>query len=561
MSLFHANRPLVTLVLPVYNAETFIERTLRDVHAWLARRPEDWELLIVDDASTDRTPALVERFLAAHPDESIVHVRFTGNRGKGFATRAGLGLAHGEYAIFTDCDLAYPIENAGRILARLQSGIDTAIACRVLPESTYLISPSFFSYLYTRHLMGRFFNLLCRAIAVPRLLDTQAGLKGFRSAVVRPLLGRLVMDGFSFDVELLRGLIDRKAAIVEVPVSFRYDSEPSTVRFILDSALMIRDLIWIRFNSLRGRYGAAAAVGDPPRLAVHADDFGLSPGVNAAIEHGLVSGVLSGASILVGSPHAGVALRWAAEHPWFDFGVHLNLTQGAPVLPPAQVPSLVDRSGRFLPLSRLVTRLLTRRLRKDEVLAEWRAQIELARAAGVPLTHLDSHRHIHLLPGLFGPATLPLAKEAGVPIRAMDGPVRGRWRGPDLKGLGLSVASRVAFRGSRRRSHGPCGSGTALMKRPTLSVIRSLLSRMKPGRSYELVVHPGVVDAALRSSGDRYVEGREREQELLLSQEYRAVLRHAGIELRAASPGPHADVARRDGQDVMAVSAGAATPD
>jgi len=542
MSLFHANRPLVTLVLPVYNAESFLERTLRDVHAWIARRPEDWELMIVDDASTDATPAIVERFLTSHPDESIVHVRFTCNRGKGFAIRAGLGLARGAYTIFTDCDLAYPVENAGRILDRLQSGADSAIACRVLPESTYLISPSFFSYLYTRHLMGRFFNLLCRAIVIPRLLDTQAGLKGFRSAVVKPLLGRLVMDGFSFDVELLRGLIDRGATIAEVPVSFRYDSEPSTVRFILDSLLMFRDLVWIRLNSVRRRYIPVPDPADPPRLTVQADDFGLSPGINRAIEQGLVSGSLSGASILVGAPHAAEALDWAAEHPWFDFAVHLNLTQGAPVLPPSRVPTLVTRTGKFPSLAGLILRLVTGRLRSAEVLSEWRAQLDVARAAGLQVTHLDSHQHVHLLPHLFGSVTMPLALEAGVSVRAMDGPVRGRWRWPDLKGICLSMASRIAFRGGRQTLHGSRGSGTALMKRPTLAVVRGLLSRMKPGRCYELVVHPGVVDEALRASGDHYVEGREREQELLLSQEYRAVLRHAGLAVgaAAASRGSHA---------------------
>src|SRR5262249_32630314 len=156
--------------------------------------------------------------------------------------------------VFTDCDLAYPVENTERIMAQLESGADVAIACRVLPQSTYLISPSFFSYLYTRHLMGRLFNDLCRLLTVPRLLDTQAGLKGFRTETVRPILGRLVMNGFSFDVELLRALIDRGARIVEVPVSFRYDSEPSTVRFVYDSAVMMRDLILIRYRSLRGRY-------------------------------------------------------------------------------------------------------------------------------------------------------------------------------------------------------------------------------------------------------------------------------------------------------------------
>jgi len=69
------------------------------------------------------------------------------------------------------------------------------------------------------------------------------------------------------------------------------------------------------------------------------------------------------------------------------------------------------------------------------------------------------------------------------------------------------------------------------MRHPTLEVLQALLSRMKPGRTYELVVHPGVVDRALRATGDRYLEGREKEQALLSSEECRAALRHAGVTL------------------------------
>ncbi|HZI92844.1 MAG TPA: ChbG/HpnK family deacetylase [Patescibacteria group bacterium] len=537
----------MTFVLPVYNAQSLLEGTLRKVHAWLSARPEVWELVIVDDCSTDGSHEIIERFALAHEGAAISRIRFTENRGKGFAIRVGLGLARGTYVIFTDCDLAYPVENASRVLAQLEAGADVSIACRVLPESTYLISPSFFSYLYTRHVMGRFFNLLCRVLTVPRLLDTQAGLKGFRTEVVRPILGRLVMNGFSFDVELLRALMDRDARIVETAVSFRYDSEPSTVRFVYDSAVMLRDLLHIRYRSLRGAYLRDVETTDPARLVVRADDFGLSPGVNQAIQEGLEAGFLTSTSIMLGTPHAPAAMRWAADHPGFSFGVHLNLTQGRPVLPTGQVRSLVDGSGEFYPLGRFLFRFFTGRVRSKQVRSEWRAQIAAVRAAGVRVAHLDSHHHVHLLPRFCSKITLPLAKEEGIPVRAMDGPVRGRGRWPDLKGLLLSLASRAARRAGIDRFVEARGSGTALMRRPTLAVLQSLLLRMKPGRTYELVVHPGIVDLALRDSGDAYLAGREKEQQLLASEEYRAALRHHGIELTEPSGTEAADTARSAG--------------
>lgn len=277
MSLTHHHEPERTFVFPVYNAEPFLLRNLLLVHAWLHARPEAWELIVVDDASTDGTPAILDGFRAAHGADDVTILRLPRNRGKGFAVRSAIELARGAYTVFTDCDLAYPLENVDRVLAALDEGAEAAIACRVLPESTYLISPKFFSYLYTRHIMGRLFNVLCRALTVPRLLDTQAGLKGFRTASMRPFLHRLVIDGFPFDVELLRALLDRKGSVREIPVSFRYDSEPSTVRFTLDALIMVRDLVRVRIRSLRGLYSGAVVAGSPASVTDPVDDFDTPP--------------------------------------------------------------------------------------------------------------------------------------------------------------------------------------------------------------------------------------------------------------------------------------------
>lgn len=520
-----------TMIVPAYNAEGFIEATLRDVRDWLASRDESWEVIVVDDASSDRTQALIDAFVRSHPGEAFRVIRFTENRGKGFAVRVGLDAARGEISVFTDCDLAYPMPNVAAIVDQLVAGADAAIACRVHPDTTYLIKPDFFSYLFTRHLMGRWFNWICRAIAVPRLLDTQAGLKGFRTAAVRPILGKLRLDGFSFDVELLRALTDRGARIDEVPVAFRYDSEPSTVHFTLDAIRMARDLLRIRYRTMRGRYRARPDL-PPRRLVIHADDFGLARGVNRAIEEGLDAGEITSASILLGGPRTGEALAWAAAHPEHDFGVHLNLTHGRPLLPAAEVPSLVGADGRFHTLGRFLMRATLGRVRLSEIAAEWRAQIEAVRAAGVRISHLDSHQHVHLVPGIFRGVAVTLATEQHLVLRAMDGPVSIRPSRPDVKGIALALATRIDVGRRYRHVAAAHGAGTALRDHATLRDLRATLQDAVPGETYELVVHPGFVDDDLRESGDAYREGREQERALLAAEETRAWLRFAGFELR-----------------------------
>jgi predicted glycoside hydrolase/deacetylase ChbG (UPF0249 family) len=518
--------PFGTLILPVYNAEGFLAATLREVHDWLSGRDELWELLIVDDASRDATPRMLDAFVEAHPGERIRVLRFDANHGKGFAVRVGLDRAAGRIAIFTDCDLAYSLSNIDRILARIADGADTAIASRVAQGSAYLISPSFFSYLFTRHIMGRIFNAISRAVAVPRLMDTQAGLKGFRSSVVKPLISRLRLDGFSFDVELLRGLLDRGARIDEVPVAYRYDSEPSTVNFVMDALRMARDLLLVRWRSLRGYY----ATDSPPRqVIIHADDYGLAPGVNRAIEEGLQSHALHSASILLGGEHADAALAWAASHPQFDFGVHLNLTQGRPVSKREQIPSLVDDAGRFRSLVPFLLRLGTRRVALAEIAAEWRAQIAAVRGAGVRISHLDSHQHVHLIPRIFRQVAVRLADEERLSLRAMDGPIAAHATRPNLKGIALAIATRLSVGRRYRHLVAAHGAGIPLRDRATLDALRESLQGARPGETIELVVHPGFADDGLRASGDSYLEGREEELALLASEETRSWIRLSGF--------------------------------
>lgn len=245
----------VSIVVPVFNSARYLRGSLLAIAGFLGGRAGGGELVVVDDGSRDTTLDVVR----AAQDELGVPLTLLvngENRGKGFSVRRGLAAASGELVVFTDADLAYPVENFTRVLDALAGGADLAIASRVHPDSRYVTSPRFFRRIYTRHTIGRAFNLLTRLVLVPDIHDTQAGLKGLHRAALDQLLPHLTLDRFSFDVELLVVARRLGLAIAEVPVTFEYQSEPSTLELGRDSLRMLSDVARVVGRQLGGAYPA-----------------------------------------------------------------------------------------------------------------------------------------------------------------------------------------------------------------------------------------------------------------------------------------------------------------
>lgn len=242
----------LSLIIPSYNSAAFIADTLAGATAFLERRGEAWELIVVDDGSADGSAPLVSDLAAAN--QSIRLIRNGANCGKGHAVRAGVLQSRGERVIFTDADLAYPLSEIDKIVRALDAGADVAVADRTSPDSLYHMSPAFFSYLYTRHLLSRAFNLMVRGWLGLEVRDCQAGLKGFRRAAADMVFSRQRLEGFAFDVELLYIARRFNLDVRQIPVEFHYFSEPSTVDFLRDSIGALRDLVRVRLNAAQGRY-------------------------------------------------------------------------------------------------------------------------------------------------------------------------------------------------------------------------------------------------------------------------------------------------------------------
>jgi len=243
----------LSVVVPVRNGADRLPAHLAALRAFACAQGHPTELVLVDDASEPAAARLLADF--GRDAAEVTVLRNEANRGKGFSVARGMLAARGRYRVFTDADLAYPLDEIAHIVHRLETGSDVAIACRVLPESRYLMSPSFFHYLYTRHVMSRVFNRVVRLLLLPGILDTQAGLKGLTARAAELIVPRLTIAGFGFDVELLYIAKKHGLTVAQAAVQYRYDDEPSTVRFAADAVEMLEDLVKIRWNDWRGRYG------------------------------------------------------------------------------------------------------------------------------------------------------------------------------------------------------------------------------------------------------------------------------------------------------------------
>ena len=233
----------LSVVIPAFNEVARLERTLRRVIDYCRAHHADFEILVVDDGSTDGTPGLVERVAA--DEERVRLIALGANRGKGAAVRAGVLAARGREVLFSDADLATPIEELDKLRQRLADGCDIAIGSRAAPGADIRVRQH-----PVRELMGRTFNLMVRLAALGGIRDTQCGFKLFRRAAALDLFGRARLDGFAFDVEVL-WLARGRYQVAEVPVVWSHVDD-SKVSPGGDAARMFVDLLRIRWLHRRG---------------------------------------------------------------------------------------------------------------------------------------------------------------------------------------------------------------------------------------------------------------------------------------------------------------------
>ena len=269
-------------------------------------------------------------------------------------------------------------------------------------------------------------------------------------------------------------------------------------------------------------------------IIINADDFGRHAEINRAVEEGLVHGCLRSATVMPGGAAFAGAIDIARRHEELGLGVHFTLVDGHPILPPEEIPSLVGSEGDFLPdHTALLKRYLKGSTNLEEVRRELAAQLQKVEATGIPISHVDSHQHMHTLPGIID-IVLDLAARAG--IRAVRTPRTPLFAGAfgglgQLVGrLGLSTLARLAACKAHRRglltpdNFAGIVAGEAVSEGELLHLIAHL-----PQGTTEVMMHPGMKNDVLQEDSG-WQHDFEAELAAILSPRVGEALRKAEVE-------------------------------
>ncbi len=239
------------------------------------------------------------------------------------------------------------------------------------------------------------------------------------------------------------------------------------------------------------------------QVLVNADDFGWTDGHNQAVAQAHARGVLNRASLLCNTPGFAQAVELARGLPGLSVGVHLTLHEGEPLIPAASLPNLTRADGSFHDEPLALARLwLQGKLTPEEALPEWQAQVQRALRAGIGVSHLDSHKHIHLFPPLLR-VIIQLAQDYRIPYVRLPLDASALWRGPSgwmLWALALRARPRLRAAGLHFADHfvGIGSSGAMVHQKLAAAVQRA------PEGLTEVMVHPAVVTPAVVELQKRY---------------------------------------------------------
>ncbi|MFP4112677.1 MAG: dolichyl-phosphate beta-glucosyltransferase [Candidatus Woesearchaeota archaeon] len=235
----------LSLVIPAYDEEKRILKTLEKVHDFLLKNKFDFEIIVVNDGSTDDTEKMVDYFSKQHSHVKLINN--PGNKGKGYSVKNGMLHARKDWVLFSDADLSTPIEDLNKF-EKYTKKYDIIFGSRGMKNSRIVVKQPWY-----RRIPGKIFPVIVRLLVLPDFHDTQCGFKMFRKSVIKDIFEKQTIDGWAFDVELL--FIAKKSGhmIKEVPVTWKNDLR-SKISPLKSSISMLNEIIKIKMNNFKGIY-------------------------------------------------------------------------------------------------------------------------------------------------------------------------------------------------------------------------------------------------------------------------------------------------------------------
>ncbi len=241
--------PAISIIVPAYEEQARLGDSVRQILAYIELGKLSAELIVVDDGSKDNTAVIAESAANDYSDLPTKVIRYETNRGKGFAVKTGLLAARAPLAVFSDADLSTPIEELPKLVEPIERGeYDVTFGSRALDRR--LIGEH---QPWRREQGGKVMNFVIKAMSGLPFADTQCGFKAFDMKKFRPLLEKMTIDRFGFDVEFLFVAAYHKLRLKEIPVRWN-NVEGSKVSVLRDTRRMFTELNQIRRNAKRGVY-------------------------------------------------------------------------------------------------------------------------------------------------------------------------------------------------------------------------------------------------------------------------------------------------------------------
>ena len=234
----------LSVVIPAFNEEKRLEPSLQTITEFLEKNMENYEILVINDGSKDSTGNIIQKF----KDKKVRMIQNPKNMGKGFSVKLGMINAKYDPILFTDSDLATPIQETAKFMEAIQQGYDIVIASRNMEGAKITVEQPKY-----RQLLGKAFPMIVKRIILEEFKDTQCGFKMFKKTAARKIFPRQTLRRFAFDVEILYIAKQLNLKIKEMPVTW-IDKEGSTLSPIKESIRMLNEVLKIKYNDWKGEY-------------------------------------------------------------------------------------------------------------------------------------------------------------------------------------------------------------------------------------------------------------------------------------------------------------------